>query len=86
LWSNPNIELGVVFMAEQKQQQKKPSIFKKLTRFAKDVHSELKKVLWPTRNQVINNTVIVLVVCLLLGGVIWILDGVLGYIYKLVFV
>lgn len=73
-------------MAEQKQQQKKPSIFKKLTRFAKDVHSELKKVLWPTRNQVINNTVIVLVVCLLLGGVIWILDGVLGYIYKLVFV
>ncbi len=73
-------------MAEQKQQQKKPSIFKKLTRFAKDVHSELKKVLWPTRNQVINNTIIVLVVCLLLGGVIWILDGVLGYIYKLVFV
>jgi len=72
-------------MAEQKQQQKKPSIFKKLTRFAKDVHSELKKVLWPTRNQVINNTIIVLVVCLLLGGVIWILDGVLGYIYKLVF-
>ena len=73
-------------MAEQKQQQKKPSIFKQLTRFAKDVHSELKKVLWPTRNQVINNTIIVLVVCLLLGGVIWILDGVLGYIYKLVFV
>lgn len=72
-------------MAEQKQQQKKPSIFNKLTRFAKDVHSELKKVLWPTRNQVITNTIIVLVVCLLLGGVIWILDGVLGYIYKLVF-
>ncbi|NLY17475.1 MAG: preprotein translocase subunit SecE [Clostridiaceae bacterium] len=71
-------------MAEQ-QQQKKPNIFKKLIRFAKDVHSELKKVIWPTRNQVINNTVIVLMVCLLLGGVIWILDAVLGYLYKLVF-
>jgi len=72
-------------MAEQ-QQQKKPNILKKLARFAKDVRSELKKVLWPTRNQVINNTIIVLVICLLLGGVIWILDAVLGYLYKLVFV
>jgi len=72
-------------MAEQKQQQKKPSIFKRLAKFAKDVLSELKKVLWPTRNQVINNTIIVLAVCLIVGAVIWILDGVLGYVYKLVF-
>jgi len=85
VWNNSHQELGDVFMAEQ-QQQKKPNILKKLARFAKDVRSELKKVLWPTRNQVINNTIIVLVICLLLGGVIWILDAVLGYLYKLVFV
>lgn len=70
-------------MAEQ--QQKKPNIIKKLAKFAKDVRSELKKVLWPTKNQVINNTVIVMVVCLLLGGVIWVLDAALGYLYKIVF-
>lgn len=72
-------------MAEQ-QQQKKPNILKRLARFAKEVRSELKKVLWPTRTQVINYTAVVLIVCLLLGGVIWILDAVLGYLYKLVFV
>jgi len=72
-------------MAEQTQQQKKPSIFQKMARFVKDVRSELKKVLWPSRSQVINNTVTVLITCILLGGVIWILDAVLGYVYTLVF-
>jgi preprotein translocase subunit SecE len=72
-------------MAER-QQQKKPNIFMKLVKFAKEVRSELKKVLWPTRNQVINNTIIVLLVCLLVGGVIWIFDAALGYVYRLVFV
>jgi len=72
-------------MAEQTQQQKKPSIFQKMARFVKDVRSELKKVLWPSRSQVINNTVTVLITCILLGGVIWILDAVLGYVYRLIF-
>ena len=74
-------------MAEQQiQQQKKPNVFQKLARFVKDVRSELKKVLWPSKSQVINNTLTVIVTCILLGGVIWILDAVLGFLYTLVFV
>jgi len=75
-------------MAEQEKQQqkeKKPNIFQRLTRFVKDIRSELKKVLWPSRKQVFNNTLIVLITCLILGGVIWILDFALGFLYKLVF-
>ncbi|NLN65765.1 MAG: preprotein translocase subunit SecE [Clostridiaceae bacterium] len=71
-------------MAEQVQ-KKKPNILQKLTKFVKDIYLELKKVLWPSRKQVINNTLTVLVTCLLIGGVIWILDFALGYLYKLVF-
>lgn len=72
-------------MAELQQQKKKPNIIIKLARFIKEVHSELKKVLWPSRNQVTNNTVTVLATCLLIGGIIWILDFLLGQLYILVF-
>lgn len=72
-------------MAEQTQ-QKKPNIFQKLAKFVKEVRTELKKVLWPSRNQVISNTLTVIITCILLGGVIWILDFALGFLYRLVFV
>jgi len=70
---------------EKSQKEKKPSIFQKLARFVKDIYSELKKVLWPSRKQVINNTLTVIITCLVLGGVIWILDFALGQLYTLVF-
>ena len=41
------------------------------SRFIKDVKSEVGKIVWPTRSQVINNTLIVLAVILLVGIVIW---------------
>jgi preprotein translocase subunit SecE len=68
------------------QQQKKPNILKRLARFIKEVRTELKKVIWPSRNQVINNTITVLITCLVIGGIIWILDFILGQVYTLVFV
>lgn len=70
---------------QQKEKEKKPNIFQKLARFYKDIRSELKKVLWPSRKQVLNNTVTVLITCIILGGVIWILDYALGLLYTLVF-
>lgn len=70
---------------QQKEKEKKPNIIQKLARFVKDIRSELKKVLWPSRKQVFNNTLTVLITCLILGGVIWILDYALGLLYTLVF-
>ncbi|HAA25738.1 MAG TPA: preprotein translocase subunit SecE [Ruminiclostridium sp.] len=68
------------------EQSKKPNIFQRLARFTKEVRSELKKVIWPSKNQVINNTLIVLITCLIIGGIIWILDFLLSQLYTLVFV
>jgi len=74
-------------MAEQVQ--KKPGIYKrtfqKFAKFAKEVRSELKKVIWPSRSQLITYTLTVIVVCLLVGAVIWLFDALFGFLYTLVF-
>jgi preprotein translocase subunit SecE len=47
---------------------------KRIFRFFKEVRSELKKVVWPNRRQLVNSTISVLLTCLLIGAVIWISD------------
>ena len=41
---------------------------------------ELKKVVWPTKSQMVNNTVIVLVCTLIVGICIWVFDAVGGVV------
>lgn len=57
---------------------KKVSRFKRsgqgIVRLYKEIRAELKKVIWPNRTQLINNTVTVLLFCLIVGGIIWIAD------------
>lgn len=53
---------------------KKPTIPKKVVRFLKDYKSESKKIVWPTLKDVVKNTVIVLIMCAILGAFIWLLD------------
>ena len=42
--------------------------------FWKDFKAELKKVIWPTRSQVINNTIIVLVIVIIVTAICFVLD------------
>lgn len=53
---------------------KKPNIFKRIARFFKDVKSEWKKIVWPSKKQIINNTLVVLVVMVIVAAIAWILD------------
>ncbi len=46
----------------------------KITKFLKEVKVELKKVVWPTRKQAINLTLIVIVVTLIVAAFIGALD------------
>lgn len=59
---------------------------KNVTRFFKDIRAELKKVIWPNREQLINNTATVLIVCLLIGALIWIADFALLKVSEIVFI
>ncbi|MDR1668957.1 MAG: preprotein translocase subunit SecE [Oscillospiraceae bacterium] len=58
--------------------EKKPSIFvrvgTRIARWFRETKSELKKVVWPTRKQLINNTAIVLVALVVVGVAIAGLD------------
>jgi preprotein translocase subunit SecE len=69
-------------MTENASTSKLANARKRFVRFFKDIRSELKKVIWPTKDQLINNTVSVLIVCLLVGGIIWLSDAILGKIVE----
>ena len=60
-----------------KPAKKKDGFLKKASRFFKDLRSEVKKVVWPTRKQVFKNTVVVFAVMGAVGVVIWVLDALL---------
>lgn len=66
-------------MAEKKLTSKpaKPSAARKrggLKKYFRDVRSEFKKITWPSKKQVWNNTLVVIVTVLIFGIVVWTLD------------
>lgn len=79
-------------MAKQKQAEKKNNknkekvnVFQKFTRFFKDMRSEAKKIVWPSKKQVMNNTGVVLIVIALCGVVLWPIDWLLLQLFNLMF-
>jgi preprotein translocase subunit SecE len=46
-----------------------------LKRYFIETKAEFKKIVWPTPKQVLNNTIVVLVMIVVVGAIIWILDG-----------
>jgi len=61
--------------AEKKpEKKKKPGIFARIKGWWKDTKAELKKVQWPTWKQTLNNTLIVLAFCIIVGIAIWLFD------------
>lgn len=72
-------------MAEEVKTSKLTATGNKIGKYFKDVTSELKKVVWPTRIQVIKNTITVLIACFLIGVIIWLADAGFGYLRHLIF-
>ena len=46
----------------------------KITKFFKEIINELKKVTGLTKPQLVNNTIVVLIMCLFVGVMIWLMD------------
>ncbi len=69
-----------------KAKAKKPNVFvrrwKAITRYFREMKSELKKVTWPNRKQVIRNTLVVILVVLIVGVLIWIFDWLAAAVIK----
>lgn len=52
---------------------------KSFSKFLKGVRSELKKVNWPNRKELINNTVVVVISVALVTLALWALDSAFGF-------
>lgn len=63
---------------------KKPGIFSRIRRSLRDMKGEIKKVVWPAKKQVINNTLIVIGFCVVAAVFIGGLDMILTTIVDLV--
>lgn len=46
----------------------------RFTGFFKEIFQELKKVVWPTKEQLTKNTITVITVCIIVGMLIWFFD------------
>ena len=69
--------------ADKKKESKpdksaKPGFFARIGKWFKELRSELKKVQWPTRKQTVNNTIIVILCCIVVGIFIWLFDLLAG--------
>ncbi|MBQ1989446.1 MAG: preprotein translocase subunit SecE [Clostridia bacterium] len=62
----------------------KLTIPKRIVRFFRDYKSEVKKIVWPGLNEVVKNTAIVLIMCLIIGVLIWVIDFGLAELLDLV--
>lgn len=51
-------------------------------KYFKDTVAELKKVIWPTRKELTNSTIMVIVSILIIGMFIWVFDGGIQYILE----
>ena len=62
----------------------KRTLFIRLIQFFRDYKSEVKKIVWPGIKDVVKNTVIVLIMCAVVGVIIWGVDIGLGYLLDLI--
>ena len=50
------------------------TVVQKIVKFFRDYKGEIKKIVWPGPKSIVKNTIIVLVMCLILGAFIWAID------------
>ena len=61
-------------MAKKEAKNNKKETNKNKKSFAKDFKAELKKVIWPTPKQLLNNTVAVITIVLITAAIVFVLD------------
>jgi len=57
--------------------------FGRIAKFFRDTASEMKKVVWPSKKQVLNNTGVVAIVVVASSAVIMVLDALFGLVLNL---
>lgn len=64
--------------AKAKKADKKPGIFARPKAYLSSVRSEMKRVVWPTKKELVNYTIAVCASLIVVGVVIALLDAIIG--------
>lgn len=54
-----------------------------VTSFLSETKVELKKVTWPTKQELISNTIVVIIAVILSAGLIWIIDSIFSVLFRM---
>jgi preprotein translocase subunit SecE len=60
-------------------------MFQRLVKFIKEVRNELKRVNWPSRDEIRGSTIVVIVIVLVLAVFIGLVDRALSFLVSLIF-
>ena len=60
--------------AKSDDKKAKPGVFARISRWFREMKSELKKVQWPSMKQTLNNTAVVIICVIIVGFFIWVFD------------
>jgi preprotein translocase subunit SecE len=63
----------------KKSKPAKPNIFARFGKYLRETKSEVKKIVWPTKSQIINNSIVVIVMIVLVGAFIALVDAIFTY-------
>jgi|SRR5450759_541945 preprotein translocase subunit SecE len=70
--------------AAEKKKAERKGVWKTITQFLRDVRIEMKKVIWPSRKEVINYTWVVVITVSVVGTFILVLDLILSKLLHLI--
>ncbi|MBF4509221.1 MAG: preprotein translocase subunit SecE [Aeromicrobium sp.] len=68
-------------MAQTNSGAKKPSIFARFGKYLKDVRTELRRVVWPTRAEVINSSIVVIITLVFFVLFTLVIDSISSFVF-----
>lgn len=71
--------------SRKEQKAKKAGVFKRIGNYFRDLKSEMKKVVWPTRARVIRGTIVVITMVVIVAVFVMLLDFGFNHLLALVF-
>ncbi|MBL3687859.1 preprotein translocase subunit SecE [Leucobacter zeae] len=78
-------ESGGVVERAQADRAAKRNWFSRIVLFIQQVIAELKKVVTPTRKELVNFTLVVIAFVLIMMGLVWVLDQAFGFVTVFIF-
>lgn len=60
---------------DEKKSDKKPGPFRRLRNYLGDVRSEMRRVVWPSRDELMSYSVAIIAMLIVFGIVIWLVDS-----------